>query len=1166
MPLKSLAEIRGGSTDSPSASSGGLKSLQDIRFSQQQQSLMKDYPQMVADEQNYISDTPTATPQQAQENAQYAELMKQSYQENPSAFTDKQPQLFSPDENVFQKTMDIIGMPSRWIAAHVVPNAPDISHPSSFSDFVSGLKTGNVIQPGTNAQAEYNQMNPVPSTGNATVDKIGDVFGQLVGPMVGTYGTGIGAIPGMVDNALANAGVQFGAGLGGKVAKGLVEGAISGAPMNAAATLATTDPSISDLANSANQGILLGGALGAAGEALGAGLSSAGNRLRSLSEIGKRAYMDAANEQRALGITPFSKAGEYDNLSTDTKSQLVSKTKSESTTIPEKINEFYMKMVDNLQPINQFDKEVESVVGRPLNPSEKAYMQALNSRGSDMIARHIVMDSMVDQSGNVIGPSLMSITKEIPKGKLVDFEDYLINKDAAGRMEKGINVFDKKLQMTPEKARAKVAEYEAKYPQFKEISEKLYDFKNKFGKAWLADAGGMFTPEQWDAMVKENPVHVPMRRQFSEIEKTSQGQAKRGFANQSNPIKKAVGSQRKIISPIESIIEDIDRYVKTAKRNQVMQTVIRNIQRDPEAFKGYAEIVEQPPKLHDVTKGEITGENIDDVLNRFNENFDQALRKPDLTRGNIVRGYIDGKPVYLKVNDPQFLQALTNLSPQAQNAVVRAIGNVTHMMKTLTTGINPVFSLTRNIFRDIPTAYANSKTTSNPIIFARDLLEAFVQSLGNGKLYRDFKAIGGGHSSSISADRNLLAQSKNKILQRKTTIPGLVKKGLKTVYHGIENFNNALETAPRLAEYKRITQSGGNDLESKIKALFEANDVTVNFNRYGDVGKQLDAFFPYMNAALQGLDKFVRAYKDNPVKATAKSFAAVTIPTIVLYAINHNDPNYQKLSNYVKDNYFLIPMGNGKFFKIPKSREIGVPFGSMVERVLRQWWDKDPEGFRDFSTTVINAFAPPGVGSAINDVQQNQIPNPLKDTIAGPLVDLAANRDFANRLIVPGDLQKLSPQNQYDQNTSEIAKKLGQITGFSPKQLDFLAKSYLGGVAQFGIPANTKGKSIWDTLQGLVTADPAYSNDIARYFYDAKTKYDQQKADAQKQGTVSDTAGLDKFLTSVSNNIAKIRKQMDYIQNDKTLSDEQKQSQLRELQNQMNDMQLQALNSIKKAK
>jgi hypothetical protein len=1148
MPLKSLAEIRGqNKSDSPSFG-GGLKSLSDIRQQQFKNIPITSDPEDVArmtDAQNMITSDP-------EDVSRMAEIPQENFLQKVG--------------DVGQKALDIIGMPSRWIGAHMVPDAPDIAHPTSFSDFLSGLKTGEVVQPGTNAQAEYNAMNPVPSTGSPIIDKAGDIFGSLVGPMVGTYGTGVGAIPGIVDNGLARAGIQFGEGLGGKVAKGMVEGAISGAPINTAATLATTDPTISDLARSADEGILFGGALGAAGGAFGAGLSAAGNRLKSLSEIAQDAYKDTADAQPALGITPFAKRGEYDNLSTDTKSQLVSKTTKEPTTIADKINNFYLKTFDNLQPINQFDKEVENVVGRPLNPSERAYMQALNSRGSDMIARHVLTDSLVDQSGNVIGPSLMSITKEIPKGKLVDFEDYLINKDAAGRMEKGINVFDKKLQMTPEKARAKVAEYEAKYPQFKEISEKLYDFKNKFGKAWLADAGGMFTPEQWDKMVAENPVHVPMRRQFSDIEKSTGIQAKRGFANQSNPIKKAVGSQRKIISPIESIIEDVDRYIKTAKRNQVMQTVIRNIQRDPEAFKGYAELVEQPSKMEDVTKGEVTGENIDDVINRFNENFDQAMRKPDLTRGNIVRGYIDGKPVYLKVNDPQLLQALTNLSPQAQNAVLNAIGKVTRVMKTLTTGINPVFSLTRNIFRDIPTAFVNSKSTSNPVVFAKDLVEAFVSSLGNGKLYRDFKAIGGGHSSSISADRNLLAQSKNKILNRKTTIPGLVKKGVQTVYHGIENFNNALETAPRLAEYKRITQAGGNDLESKIKALFEANDVTVNFNRYGDIGKQLDAIFPYMNAALQGLDKFVRAYKDNPVKATVKSFAAVTIPTIVLYAINHDNPDYQKLSNYVKDNYFLIPMGNGKFFKIPKSREIGLPFGSLVERVLRQWQDKDPEGFRDFANTVINTYAPPGIASATNDIMQHEIPNPLKDTIAGPFSDLAANKDFANRPIVPGDLQKLSPQNQYDQNTSEIAKKLGQITGFSPKQLDFLAKSYLGGVAQFGIPANTKGKSVWDTLVGLVTADPAYSNDISRYFYDAKTKYDQQKADAQRQGTVSDTIGLDKYLNAVSNNIAKLRKQMNEIQNSSSLSDSQKQDQLRQLQIQINDLQNSALNSIKNTK
>jgi hypothetical protein len=102
--------------------------------------------------------------------------------------------------------------------------------------------------------------------------------------------------------------------------------------------------------------------------------------------------------------------------------------------------------------------------------------------------------------------------------------------------------------------------------------------------------------------------------------------AKKGFANQANPVKKATGSQRQIVSPIESTIEHTAQYVKTAKRNEVMQTLINNIKQNPEAFKGWAEIVptEKGAGTYlDSVSNKLKDEGIDAVLDEFNKAFDQ---------------------------------------------------------------------------------------------------------------------------------------------------------------------------------------------------------------------------------------------------------------------------------------------------------------------------------------------------------------------------------------------------------------------------------------------------------------------------------------------------------------------------------------------------------------
>lgn len=924
----------------------------------------------------------------------------------------------------------------------------------------------------------------------------------------------------------------------GNVGRSVITNATTGGLTGAGAEFAQGEGNLKDAAIQGAFGTGLGALSGAAVPLVGAGIKR-----------GAEAIKKGSDDLPTLGINPFARKGGGFKNPNDTRSQIVSKTKGESTPFIDKVRSFYDKTIDTLQPINRFDKQVENVTGKTLKPSERSYVLALNSKGSDMIAKHILTERAVDSQGNMIGQSLKDIAKQIPKGRTLDFEDYLINKHAVTRMQRGEKVFSDAAKMTPEKSAAKAAEYEAKFPEFKQIADQYYKFNDDIAQKWLVDTG-ILSQEQYNAMKEANPFYVPNKRQFSELEKVNpQNKAKGGFGNQSNPIKKAVGSQRKIISPLESTIEHIDQYVKTAKRNEVMQTLIKNIEKDPEAFNGFAEIVKQPEKLDDITKKMMDGDGIEEVLQRFNENFDHSMKKPDLKNGNILRAFVNGEPVHVKVNDPQLLKALTGMEPHAQNAVVKWVGQATRMMKVLTTGANPVFSLTRNIFRDIPTAYINSKTTSNPITFAKDLVHSALSVMGNGELYKSFKAVGGGHSSSIAADRNLLAQSKRAILPQNNKV-GLIAKG----FNALENLNNAIESAPRLAEFKRAAKQG-----DKVRGLYEANDVTVNFNRSGQLGKELDAFFPYMNAALQGLDKFARAYKDNPAKATAKSIAAVTIPTMVLYAYNHNNPDYQKLSNYVKDNFFLIPKGDGTFWKIPKSREIGVPFGSAVERVLRQWWDKEPDAQKDFMNTVKTAFLPPLIGSLAEGK------NPLNDTVFGPIHQLSTNKNFAGGSIVPGDLQKLSKPLQYDSQTSDVSKKIGELTGQSPKQIDFLIKSYGGVIGQLGIPATTQGGSIKDTLLKQVTADPTYSNDIMRDFYDMKDKLDKAqedyKATGEKPADYDNTMRL--RLDRMSNgtgadDISKIRKQIKQVQSS-NISKEEKQAKIKELTDRINAIALRAM-------
>jgi len=274
----------------------------------------------------------------------------------------------------------------------------------------------------------------------------------------------------------------------------------------------------------------------------------------------------------------------------NTRGHIVSKTMEPPTTIKDKIEKFYINAVDNEYRLSQLKDHIEKTTGRKLTPEEDMYLQAINSKGSDMVSKSMLTENMINSKGEVIGKSLKGRLAGLNKGEYQDFEDYLINRHAIDRMKRGEKVFPDEWKMTPELSGNIVKNYEAKFPHFKDIAKEVGDYNNQLVKSWLVDTG-IISKEALAAFQKKNPNYIPMHRLFEDMEKSNFRLAKKGFSNQTNPIKAATGSQRKIISPLESMIEHTDQYIKAAKRNKVMQSVIKAIHENPENMKAWGEVV-----------------------------------------------------------------------------------------------------------------------------------------------------------------------------------------------------------------------------------------------------------------------------------------------------------------------------------------------------------------------------------------------------------------------------------------------------------------------------------------------------------------------------------------------------------------------------------------------
>lgn len=706
--------------------------------------------------------------------------------------------------------------------------------------------------------------------------------------------------------------------------------------------------------------------------------------------------------------------------------KVVMETPKEKPGLDQKMSDLYTKTVDKNNPI-----------GKSLTKFDggRTAMLASNTSNASGTVDYMLKDSLVDMQGNKIGKSLEQVIEPIPQGKEVDFWNYMSQRHNIDRAREGKNLI---ANYTSDMSKKAVEQIELTNPEWKNIGDDVVNWIDDFMREWGVNAGTV-DEEIYNGLRDAYKSYFPGQREFSELEKSIPGDIRKQFVDVNSPIKKATGSARDIHNPVSNIINLVDRTVKTARYNEVGQSLLDSVRKQPEKLKALAEVIAPKDGMFS---------NVD----------------------NIVTVLEKGKPVYLQINDKALLDSLKGLPKVVNNApVMRKISNV---YKSLITQKNPIFAI-RNMARDIPTAYIYGSET-NPVKFTGDLLKAGKDIVTNSDNLQRYKALGGGGSNFLAGNADEAAKS---LLKK----PGPLKK----LGGAIEKFNNLTETAPRLAEFNRVLKK----TDDVQKALAAANDVTVNFARGGNLTKSLDPFVPYLNAGVQGLDKLFRQIKGKPLETLLKSSIIITVPEVALYLINKDDPDYQSLDNRTKDTYFLIPKGDGTFTKIPKSRELGVLFGSLFQRLARSS-EGDKEAFKGFGNALSTSFSPT---------------NPLENNILSPLVtNLPSNKDFAGRSIVPMNMQmdKRSKYLQYDERTTEIAKAIGKLAadvtggeGLSPKQIDYIIKSYTGVIGQLGIPMTTKGGEPSKAITSQFIADPLYSNQVIQDFYDNYTEVQKKAAD-----------------------------------------------------------------------
>ncbi|MGL4755685.1 MAG: LPD38 domain-containing protein [Aeromonadaceae bacterium] len=660
----------------------------------------------------------------------------------------------------------------------------------------------------------------------------------------------------------------------------------------------------------------------------------------------------------------------------------------------------------------------------------------------------------------------------------------------------------------------------------------------------LAQEAGLFTKEARAEF--ESEWYIPFFRESEDGDVIAPFKPK-GIANQNAGIKKLKGGEANTNDLLENIFTSTSKLIDASMKNMAAQKTVWNL-----ADTGLIEVIPKPNKID---------------YQALANGKDRIMLK------------LEGEEYMLRVEDPDLYRAMTFFDR-------KPFGKMTMMASSakriLTAGVtaSPEFML-RNFLRDSLSSWAISKDGFKPVI---DSIKGVKKTLAMDGSTIDVMFSGasflGGYVN--GNDPGAMADTVRKSLRRKGMTPEQIARYEKSIirnaahakgvvadaWEKYSRYGEALENANREAVYAAAIKAG----KSHAQAAFESKDL-MDFSMLGAARAIQGAslVLPFFNARLQGLGKLSRELRDNP-REIAKRAGMITAMSLGLLAANWDDERYEELPDWDKDANWHFFVGD-QHFRIPKPFEIGVMFGTIPERMVRAMGDKDTGA--QFGKAVARAI---GDTFALNPTPQ----------IIKPLVEAAFNYDTfrGGPIDSPQDLA-VKAEARYNEQTSLLMRELGELSGFSPKQLEHLVIGYTGTIGGYVmatadglIRASRPGESAsWRADEiPLVKAvyrgtGPAKSTQHMEEFYRMLSEVNQLKRtvdqyrseglDDKANELLEEQGGILKSRRSLSRTqqqVRVVRNKIELLQRDRTMNAEEKRKRIDELLARRNDLVYQAVN------
>lgn len=714
---------------------------------------------------------------------------------------------------------------------------------------------------------------------------------------------------------------------------------------------------------------------------------------------------------------------------------------------------------------------------------------------------------------------LRPILQEMQKNNvdLQDFDVFLHNRHAEER-----NAQIAKINPALPDAGSGIATADAqKYladldPKKKAIYEKLGDKINEIvrGTQKLLVDSGLETQETIDTWNKTYKNYVPLMREDLDFAQKYTGLGA-GFSTKGAASKRAFGSLKDVADIFANIAAQRERAIIRSEKARVGRALyglaIKNpnpefwLPVNPDAIKDPAamkvELIKMglDPADADSIMQEPKTPYIDPDTGLVAYRVNPVFRNSD----NVFPVRINGQDRFIFFNpnserSMRMASAIKNLDAQELGWALGNAAKITRWIASVNTQYNPVFGA-YNFIRDVGGAQFNLSTTAikgeqakvmaNLFPALRGIYQDLRSRRGTGepatsefaKLWEEFQQEGGatGYRDQFSknrADQNVLQQEIAALNH------GNIRKGVAGVFNWLSDYNDTMENAVRLSAYKVALDKG----LSKERAASLAKNLTVNFNRKGELAQQVGALYAFFNASVQGTDRLLQTLRGPQGKKIIGGgllLGSIQALSLAMMGYDDNEP-----SEFVKERNLVIPFPNGQYFAIP------MPLGlHVIPNIGRITTEMVLTGGKDASKKVANAlgvlldaFNP--VGNAGLSMQT------FSPTGLDPVAAIIENRDNFGRPIARED-RATNPTPGYTRSrdtasflSKEISYFLNLASGGTkyqkglvsptPDQLDYLVGQITGGVGR-------EAQKVEQTVTSLVTGEelPSYKVPLVGRFY-----------------------------------------------------------------------------------